>query len=88
MAIGIKWVCTNVGQVCGSWPSINQGINIGIICLDQRAMVNKKSSYTLPRWALLLLYTCNAVTYVGMCFEKFTKCHGGQVSFIMNMCRA
>jgi hypothetical protein len=49
-------------------------------------MVNKKNSYTLPRWALLLLYTCNALTYVGMCFEKFMKCHGGQVSFIMNIC--
>jgi len=55
-------VYTNVGQVCGSWPGFNQGINMGIIGPDQQAMVNEKSSYTLPGWVLLLLYTCNALT--------------------------
>jgi hypothetical protein len=45
----------SVGRVCRSWPGFNQGINTGIICPDRRAIVNKKSSYTLPGQRALLV---------------------------------
>lgn len=57
-------VSTSVGQVCRSWPGINQGIKTSIICPDQQTMngQQKRRSYILPRQALLLLYTCNSLT--------------------------